>query len=278
MRTKYISNNYFSNLSLYIKLHRFISHDNAWYEQKTKNNYTIWNIYKGTVWIEINEQIHKAGPGDVIFFYPGDTYKAYTDEDGCSFLFFIFSFQLGNNIDVLSDNHLSGFYHHPIVQQKSQTFVQQYIEKYHGRDSSILKLYAFFLDFFADFTELTEYVIPFKAFSTTMDNLFIHKILNYMNSHYTENITVKQLAEMFSMSEKNFIRYFHFNVGIAPKRYLIEQRMKQAMELLADEDNAISYIAQTVGYADAYCFSKAFHKYYGESPSACRKTLTETML
>ena len=278
MQTKYISNNYLSNLSLYIKLHRFIQHDKAWQEYKTKSNYTIWNIYDGNVRIEINGQVHKAGPGDVIFFYPGDTYKAYTDEAGCSFLFFIFSFQLGNNIDVLSDNHLSGFYHHPIVYQKSMEFTNQYITTYHGKESSLIKLYAFFLDYFADFSYWSEFSIPFKAYSTTMDNLLIHQILDYMNTHYTENITVKQLAEKASMSEKNFIRYFHFNVWISPKQYLIEQRMKYATELLADEENSISYIAQVVGYSDPYCFSKAFHKYYGESPSSCRKSLTETML
>lgn len=278
MITKYLSNNYLSNLSLYIKLHHFIHHDKSWYEHKTKSNYTIWNIYEGNIWIEINEQVHKVGAGDVIFFYPGDTYKAYTDEFGCSFLFFIFSLQLGNNIDVLNDNQLSGIYHHPVVHQKSMEFTNQYIESYHGRESSLLKLYAFFLDYFADFSALTEYTIPFKTYSTTMDNLLIHQILDYMNNHYTEDITVKELAKKASMSEKNFIRYFHFNVGISPKQYLIEQRMKYAAELLADEDNSIASIARTVGYSDPYCFSKAFHKYYGESPSACRKSLTETML
>ena len=82
MITKHLPNNYLSNLSLYIKLHRFIHHDKTWHEHKTKNNYTIWNIYEGNIWIEINQQIYKVSAGDV----PGDTYKAYTDESGCSFL------------------------------------------------------------------------------------------------------------------------------------------------------------------------------------------------
>lgn len=275
MRTNYISNNYLSNLSLYIKLHRFIRHDGDWYEHKTKSNYTIWNIHEGNVWLEINGQLLMAGPGDVIFFYPGDTYKAYTDEVGCSFLFFIFSLQLGNNIDALSDERLSGLYHHPTVARKSTEFINQYIESYHGRECSTLKLYAFFLNYFADLSSLMEYALPFQTDSAAADNLLIHKILNYMNSHYTENVTVKELAERASMSEKNFIHYFHFNVGISPKRYLIEQRMKYATELLADSENSITDIAQAVGYSDPYCFSKAFRKYYGESPTTCRKALTK---
>lgn len=276
MHTKYISNNYLSNLSLYIKLHRFIHHDKDWYEHKTKSNYTIWNIYEGNLWLEINGQVHKAEAGDVIFFYPGDTYKAHSDEGGCTFLFIIFSIQLGNNIDVLSNEQLSGLYHHPAVSERSLEFTKQYMEKFHQKECSTLKLYALFLDYFADFSTFAEFAVPFKTASTTMDSLLIHKILDYMNSHFTEDITVKELAQRASMSEKNFIRYFHFNVGISPKRYLIEQRMKYATELLADKDNSITDIAQAVGYSDPYCFSKAFRKYYGESPSACRKSLTKT--
>lgn len=273
MHTKYVSNNYLSNLSLYIKLHRYICHDSSWHEHKTKSNYTIWNIYKGKVWIEINGQTHCAVPGDVIFFYPGDTYRAYTDEDGCCFLFFIFSLQLGNQVDALNESPLSGYYHHKLVRESCLEFTKKYLENYHDKESSLLKLYAFFLDYFACLADLSQYTVSFQRYPTPMDNLLIHRILDYMNTHYTESITVAQLAERFSKSEKNFIRYFHFNTGISPKKYLIEQRMKYAMELLSDTEYSIAEIAQAVGYSDPYCFSKAFHKYYGDSPSACRKSI-----
>lgn len=278
MHTAYVSNNYLSNLTLYIKLHRYIYHDASWQECKTKSNYTIWNIYKGAVWIEINGQTHKAVPGDVIVFYSGDTYKAYTDESGCYFLFFIFSLQLGNQIDMLNDSCLSGYYHHILVKEKCLKFTEQYLQKFHGKESSLLKLYSFFLDYFGDLADLSQYAYSFQKYRTTMDNLLIHQVLDYMNAHYTEDITVIQVAKKFSMSEKNFIRFFHFNTGISPKRYLIEQRMRYATELLSDKDYSISKIAQTVGYSDPYSFSKAFHKYFGESPSAYRKSLTETPL
>ena len=278
MHTTYVSNNYLSNLSLYIKLHRYIYHDGSWQEHKTKSNYTIWSIYKGTVWVEINNQRYRADAGDVIIFYPGDTYKAYTDDSGCFFLFFIFSIQLGNQIDMLNSNMLSGYFHHELIRKRCLEFVEQYIQQFHEKENSLLKLYSFFLDYFADLTDLSQYAYSFQKYSTTIDNLRIHQVLDYMNTHYTESITVIQLAQIFSMNEKNFIRYFHFNTGISPKRYLIEQRMKYATELLLDNNISIANIAQKVGYSDPFSFSKAFHKYYGESPSTYRKSLTETPL
>lgn len=278
MHTQYISNNYLSSLSLYIKLHRYIYHDGSWFEHKTKGNYTIWNVYRGNLWIEINGHTCKAGPGDVIFFYPGDTYKAYTDEAGCYFLFFIFSLQQGNQIDLLNEQQLSGYYHHKLVAEKCLKFTAQYIETCHDRENSLLRLYAFFLDYLSALMDLSQYALSFQGSAATVDHLLIHRILDYMNAHYTEDITVIQLAEKFGKSEKNFIRYFHFNTGISPKKYLIEQRMKHAIELLSHTELSVTDIAQAVGYSDPYCFSKAFRKYYGESPSSCRKSMTETPL
>lgn len=277
MHTQYISNNYLSNLSLYIKLHRFIKHDKSWREHKTKSNYTLWIIYQGNVWIEINGQLHKTQPGDVILFYPGDTYTAYTDENECHFLFFIFSLALGNSIDILSDGQYSGIYRDSALCQRSLAFTEQYIERDYNSGGTILKLYAFFLDYFSDLSAYSPNV-PFERYSTTMDNLQIHAILEYINAHFTEDISVRNLAELVDMNERGFIRYFHGNVGTSPKKYIIEKKMQYAIELLNDKENSIAFIANSTGYSDPYCFSKAFHKYYGDSPSAYRKTLTETML
>lgn len=278
MHTQYISNNYLSNLSLYIKLHRFIKHDKSWREHKAKSNYTIWIVYQGNIWIEINGQTFKAQPGDVILFYPGDTYTAYTDENECHFLFFIFSLALGNSIDILSNSPINGIYRTPALAQRSLSFTETYIARDYNTGGPILKLYSFFLDYFSDFTEHEKPDIPFERYPTTTDNMKIHHILEYINLNFTKTISVRSLADMIDMNERSFIRYFHGNVGTSPKQYIIEKRMQYANELLMDRENSITLIAAKTGYSDPYCFSKAFHKYYGDSPSAYRKTLTETRL
>ena len=47
--------------------------------------------------------------------------------------------------------------------------------------------------------------------------------------------------------------------------------MRYAEELLRATNQKISDIATHIGYADAYSFSKAFHKRYNQSPSEFRK-------
>lgn len=60
---------------------------------------------------------------------------------------------------------------------------------------------------------------------------------------------------------------------MSPINYLIQLRLTNARELLKDESSAITVkqVAATVGYSDAYHFSKLFKKYYGLSPSQISK-------
>lgn len=271
MRTAYRSNNYLCCLSIYIRLHRFIRHEPNWSETKTKSSFTLWCIMDGNIWLETSNTQRRLSCGDAILFYPGTAYRAYTDEAGCSFLFFIFSYELGNNIDVLSSENLAGIYHSEEVAKRTRQFITRYITDFHERNTNMLKLYAFFMDYLADLLQLSSYLLPFNERPAAPDDSLIHSIMEYIHNHCTENITIPELAKLADMPEKSFIRYFHSNVGISPKRYANECRMKYAAELLTDERKSVASIADELGYSDQYSFSKAFHKYYGDSPSMFRK-------
>ena len=67
-------------------------------------------------------------------------------------------------------------------------------------------------------------------------------------------------------------RLFKNEVGDTPINYLISLRMKEAEQLLlAQPDASVQDIAKSVGYEDAYHFSKVFKKHFGISPSNFRK-------
>ena len=59
-------------------------------------------------------------------------------------------------------------------------------------------------------------------------------------------------------------------MGISPRQYIVRCKMKKALELITGSDVKISEIAETLAYSDQYAFSKAFKKFYGESPSFYR--------
>ena len=58
---------------------------------------------------------------------------------------------------------------------------------------------------------------------------------------------------------------------MVPIEYLTELRVQKSMELLSRTDAKIEAIARTVGYQDAFGFSKAFHRVAGLSPREFRR-------
>lgn len=94
----------------------------------------------------------------------------------------------------------------------------------------------------------------------------IHKL-----GDVTENVTVKELADMYKMSEGNFIRQFSSYVGMTPHAYRISRRLEVARDLLSSTDMSVGEIAQSVNIQDPLYFTRLFTKKTGMSPGAYRK-------
>lgn len=90
----------------------------------------------------------------------------------------------------------------------------------------------------------------------------------HIDAFYFQDLQVKDLARIATMSEFHFSRMFKMVFGYSPYQYQIKLRMEKAKFGIENKDMMIQEIAQEVGYADIYVFSKAFKKFYGAFPSS----------
>jgi len=86
--------------------------------------------------------------------------------------------------------------------------------------------------------------------------------------------TLADMARIVALSPPRLSAVFKQHFRVAPKEYLIRQRLLRADELLRDVERSIGSIAASVGYEDIYHFSKLYKKHYGRSPSESRKAMT----
>ena len=91
--------------------------------------------------------------------------------------------------------------------------------------------------------------------------------LTYIGHHLQEPIYIQDLAASVNLSEKYFITFFKQTMGITPTGYIIQAKMKKALEYLHEQKYSMKEVASLVGYSDAYTFSKAFKKTFGIAPS-----------
>ena len=95
----------------------------------------------------------------------------------------------------------------------------------------------------------------------------VQQIMHYMETHYKEKISLDQIAANMYLSSFYISKIFKSETGDTPINYLISLRMQKARELLDENpEQSIQAVAMTVGYEDAYHFSKLFKKYFGLSP------------
>lgn len=88
----------------------------------------------------------------------------------------------------------------------------------------------------------------------------IYKAVVYINSHYAEDITARQLCLLVGMSYSFFSRSFKAITGKSFKEYLNTTRVNQAERLLATTDKTVSEISSECGYNDVSYFIKVFRE------------------
>lgn len=261
------------NIKVGLKQNIYIVHTPKWFEEKTKTEYTIWSMTRGNAYITIGEKKYIASKGDIVLFAPGVSHTAYSDDGGCEFMFQQFSLEQGNDINILRELNISGII-------GSEHLGNECLEYGNKMKSRGIVLYELSIDIYAEFLMYISKIlrciqngkyIPFFENASSSPYSKLWKAMSYIGEHFMENFSIKEVAESAGFSEKYFISSFRQKVGISPKQYLIQCRMRYASHMLVHSEEKIQDIAFYMGYADVYSFSKAFKKFYDETPSEFRK-------
>ncbi|MFC0211914.1 response regulator [Paenibacillus chartarius] len=91
-------------------------------------------------------------------------------------------------------------------------------------------------------------------------------VKEYIENHYSENITLERIASLVYMNPYYFSSFFKKHTNRNFKQYVTEVRMKHAVRLLLQTDLMVYEIAEKVGYNNARQFSDMFKKQYGKLP------------
>ena len=100
----------------------------------------------------------------------------------------------------------------------------------------------------------------------------LRRVMEYIDLHLCEDLALETLAAHAGLSTYHFARAFKQSVGMPPHRYLLQQRVKRAGELLRRTEQPLTAIAQLLGFADQSHFSRSFHLLVGLAPSEFRRS------
>lgn len=99
----------------------------------------------------------------------------------------------------------------------------------------------------------------------------IVEAIQYINTHYKDNITLEHMKEVTHLSKYHFCRVFHQYTGATFHNYLTNVRLTKVHPLLIHSNLTLEQIASKTGFRSSPQLNRAFQTVYQMSPSEFRK-------
>jgi AraC family transcriptional regulator len=99
----------------------------------------------------------------------------------------------------------------------------------------------------------------------------VRRAQEMLMAHLDGEITLEALAKECELSRSHFARAFKKTTGRAPHRWLVEQRVERAKDMLLKSDLSLAEIADLCGFSDQSHFTRVFSGALGMPPGEWRR-------
>lgn len=159
------------------------------------------------------------------------------------------------------------------ILDEAMSIEQDYKSRSFGWELAVSSsLYAIWKELVCHLHEsLAEHDAPAADGARMCRNQRIKEILSYIREHFTEKITLDEIAKHLHLSTNECCRFFKKNMNCTLFEYITEYRLSKSMELLEHTDLPVSQIAYESGFGSSSYFIEKFRKNVGMTPAAFRK-------
>lgn len=102
-------------------------------------------------------------------------------------------------------------------------------------------------------------------------SIHVERAIDYIYENYSKNISVTDIAEYLGIDRTYLYRLFKEEYNMSPQKYLLNFRLKTAMNKLEGGNMSIADIAYSCGFNDASAFCHQFKKVYKDTPLNYRR-------
>ena len=239
-------------------------------------------ITNGKVELTLKGEVSFLHSGDIICINPGELHSFHASTPDASCEIFIFPLE---HLLFSHEDHDQNRYLHPLTEgqlgfpmhmdKESTALVLQAVELQKQRPVAYeLQTKALLLRWIARLVQENS-IIPLHP---SKQNDVCKEILTYISQHYTEPLTVFEVASAVGISPTYFSAFFteHFSQHFV--EYLRCIRIEQACALLLDTTMSITEIAMGVGYNSCSHFISHFRQTIGMTPLVYRKKSKNTSI
>lgn len=235
-------------------------------------------IRKGSARFEIQNKLYTVGPNSLVFINTMEEHSVQILERPYERYFFsissaILEKQIRNpKLTSIFKNRPEGFNHvYPVKEEADhiEALLQQITAEYGNPKTFSGEMIGTFLEQIL--------ILLYRRYPDSFplpDRLVNNEILSiqrHIEHHFTENISITQLAEDHFISSDYLSHVFKQLTGYSPKQYILLNRLVYARELVLRNEFPINVVAFKSGFNDVNNFIRAYKKQFGTTPKQNRK-------
>ena len=231
--------------------------------------------------VDASDQNYHLLPGEILIIPSGEMHALYAPETGKRF---IFQFDVSGisqmkgytSIQSLMTSclHITKLSFPQIYGDIYQILIQIRNEYFSSNEFRELAIYSHLINLFVSIGR--NHINDMDLFPNTKSHKqqeYLQKfndVLDYIDSHYTEELTLDDIADFSGFSKYHFTRLFKQYTDSTFYDYLSFRRIKSAEELLAKPELSITEIALQSGFSSISTFNRIFKQKKGCTPSEYR--------
>jgi AraC-like DNA-binding protein len=239
--------------------------------------------------VNVRQMEYRLEPGDILMIPEGELHHLSAPPAGIR-LIFLFDLSVLSKIKgfsylttYLSQPSLITKATHEILYDKASTLLLKMCRTYYSTDNlRELSIYAMLLEFFASFGRYR--MSETKQTPDEKDNLRhkdllekLNKSFEYLDSHFTESLTLEKVAAAAGFSKFHFSRMFKQCSGYNFYDYLCYRRIKAAEGMLMNPAMSITETALQSGFCSLSTFNRTFRRMKNCTPTEYRNLYSSAM-
>lgn len=239
----------------------------------------------GKAVVECSQKAYKAAPGDLVVVNMNELHQGESVSGPVRYYCIIIdiSLLLGQSNERCQTKYISPIMQNlilfkniinsqPEINTCIQDIIEEYYERKNGYELEITSL-VFHLLVMLLRNHVDKYLTPeqYNLRSKNMERF--NTVFKYIESNYTEKVTVASCAQMLNITGSHFCHLFKLITGKTLSSYVNYLRLKKAETLLKNTSLNITEIALATGFNDITYFTRLFSRQRRMSPSEYRREI-----
>lgn len=109
----------------------------------------------------------------------------------------------------------------------------------------------------------------------SVQNTAVLRAIAFMEHHFSEKLSIEQIADQVNLSEYYFSRLFRRCTSMSPHAYLVNLRITMARQLLSVSQKSVERVAEECGFHSTTNFIRSFREHVGCTPKQFRRAILE---